>query len=85
MKQAEKVDSNSSLYSDTKQSQHFLNEKNVKVTKRAMLKVIQVLIYNIEILDSFNPELKLKDTESAIKSKLVELLTQLKGFKFVTT
>ena len=47
MKQAEKVDSNSSLYSDTKQSQHFLNEKNVKVTKRAMLKVIQVLIYTL--------------------------------------
>ena len=31
----------------------------------------------------FNPELQLKDTESAIKSKLIDLLTQLKGFKFV--
>ena len=31
------------------------------------------------------PELQLKDTESAIKSKLIELLTQLRGFKFVTT
>ena len=41
--------------------------------------------YNVEILNSFNPELQLKDTESAIKSKLIELLTQLKGFKFVTT
>ena len=40
-----------------------------------MLKAMQVLMYNIEILDSFNPELQLKDTESAIKSKLVELLT----------
>ena len=30
--------------------------------------------YNIEILNSFNPELQLKDTESAIKSKLIELL-----------
>ena len=27
----------------------------------------------------------MKDTESAIKSKLIELLTQLKGFKFVIT
>ena len=35
------------------------------------------------ILNSFNPELQL-DTESAIKSKLIKLLTQLKGFKFVT-
>ena len=33
----------------------------------------------------FNPELQLKDTESAIKSKLIDLLTQLKGFKFVKT
>ena len=36
----------------------------------------------VEILNSFNPELQLKDTESVIKSKLIELLTQLKGFKF---
>ena len=47
-----------------------------------LLKAMQVLV---EILDSFNPELQLKDTESAIKSRLIELLTQLKGFKFVTT
>ena len=41
--------------------------------------------YNVEILNSFILELQLKDIESAIKSKLIELLTQLKGFKFVTT
>ena len=35
-------------------------------------------------MNYFNPELQLKDTESAI-SKLKELLTQLGGFKFVTT
>ena len=40
----------------------------------------------MKILYSFNPELQLKDTESAIKGKLiVDLLAQLKGFKFVTT
>ena len=39
--------------------------------------------YNDEILNSFNHELQLKDTESAIESKLIDLLTQLKGFKFV--
>ena len=33
--------------------------------------------YNIEISNSFNTELQLKDTESAINSKLIELLTQL--------
>ena len=42
-------------------------------------------IYNVEFLNSFNPELQLKDTESAIKNKLIELLTWLKGFTFVTT
>ena len=41
--------------------------------------------YNVEILNSFNLELQLKDAESAIKSKLTHLLTQLKGFKFVAT
>ena len=45
---------------------------------------MQVLIM-LKILNSFHPELQLKDTKFAIKSKLIELLTQLKGFKFVTT
>ena len=49
-----------------------------------LLKVLQVLIM-LKILNSFNPELELKDTESTIKSKLIELLTQLKGFKFMIT
>ena len=35
--------------------------------------------YNVEILNSFNHILQLKDTESAIKSKSTELLTQLEG------
>ena len=37
------------------------------------------------MLNSFNPELQFKDTESAIKGKLMQLLTQLKDFKLVTT
>ena len=41
--------------------------------------------FNVEIINSFNPELQLEDTESAIKNNLIELLTQLKRFKFVTT
>ena len=44
---------------------------------------MQVLITLIFFF--FNLEIQLKDTESAIKSKVIELLTQLKGFKFVTT
>ena len=36
-------------------------------------------------MNSFNPELQLKDIESAIRNKLKDLLTKLKGFKFMTT
>ena len=43
---------------------------------------MQVLV--IEILNSFNPELQLKDTYSAIKNKLKKLLTELRGFKLLT-
>ena len=41
--------------------------------------------YDVETLDSFNSELQLKDTESAVKNKLIYLLSELKGFKFATT
>ena len=41
--------------------------------------------YDVEILNSFNPELLLKDTESAVKNKLKKLLTILSWFKFMTT
>ena len=40
---------------------------------------------NVKILDSSNSELQLKDTESAIKKKLIYLLSKLRGFKFVAT
>ena len=40
--------------------------------------------YNVEILNSINPGLQLKDIESTIKCKVIDLLAQLKGFKFVT-
>ena len=40
---------------------------------------------SVEILISYNPKLQLKDIESAIKRKLIELLPQLKSFKFVTS
>ena len=41
--------------------------------------------YNLEILNSFSPELQHKDTGSVINSKLLNLLTQLSGLRFVTT
>ena len=38
---------------------------------------MQVLIVS-KILNSFNPELQLKDTEYAIRNKLIDLMTKLK-------
>ena len=35
-------------------------------------------------MHSFNPELQLQDTAFSIRNKLIDLLTELKGFKFVT-
>ena len=62
-----------------------MNEKNIRLTKRVHAFKGYANSYNLKILSSFIPELQLKDTESAIKSKLMDLLTQLKGFKFMTT
>ena len=66
-------------------SKNFLNEKNVKVTKWKHAFKGFASSYNAEILNSFNPDLQVKDTDSAIKNKLIYLLFELKSFKFVTT
>ena len=62
-----------------------MNEKNTKTTKREHAFKGYANTYNVEILNSFNPELQLKVTESAIKSNLIKMLAQLKGFKFKAT
>ena len=62
-----------------------MNEKSIKIAKREHAFKGYASTYNVEILNSFNPELQLKDIESAIKSELIKLLSQLRGFKFVTT
>ena len=61
-----------------------MNEKNVKITKRSHVYKGYVSTYSVKILNFFNPELQLKDSESAIKNKLIDLMSQLKVFKFVT-
>ena len=40
---------------------------------------------NLYFVSLLNVELKLKDTESAIKDKLIDLLLELQGFQFLTT
>ena len=74
------------MYKDTKKiSEKCLNEKNTKTTKREHAFKGYANTYNVEILNSFKPELQLKDTDHAIKIKLIEWLTQLQGFEFVKT
>ena len=41
--------------------------------------------YSNEILYYFNAEIQPKDTESTINNELIDLLTELKGFKFVAS
>ena len=49
-----------------------------------LLQAIQVLI-NVKVLNSSNTKLQFKDTKSATKSNLIDIFSQLKGFKFATT
>ena len=62
-------------------SESFLNEKNIKITKRAHAFKSFASCYNAETLSSFNSELK--DTGSAIRSKPADSLPEIKSFKFV--
>ena len=59
------------LYIVIQKSQNFLNEENVRIKKRAHAFKGFASSYNVEILNSCNLQLQLKDTESAIKSKLI--------------
>ena len=68
-KTAEKVYSNSYLYSDTKKWKCF-KQKYVKVTKGAHSFKGYASTHDVEISNSFNSKLQLKDTEDAIKNKL---------------
>ena len=85
IRQAEKVSSSSSLYSDTQKSLNSLNKRNIKTAKQVHSFKDYASTYNAETLNSLNSELQLKDTESAFKSKVIQLMTQLRGFKLVTT
>ena len=69
LRQAEKVYSNSSLYSDTKKWKCF-KQKYVKVTKGAHSFKGYASTHDVEISNSFNSKIQLKDTEDAIKNKL---------------
>ena len=62
-----------------------MNEKTVKITKQVHALKGYVSSYNVEISKSINPEQQRKGTESATERKLKQLLSELRGFKLVTT
>ena len=62
-----------------------MNEQNVKITKQLYAYRGYASTYNVEISNLVNPELQVKDAESAIKNKLRNGLYELRVFKLVTT
>ena len=63
-----------------------MNEKNCKNKNKKGVDFYRLCkSYNVEILKIFTLELNLRDTESATKNNLLDLQTELKGFKFMTT
>ena len=57
-----------------------MDKKDAKITKRSHAYKGHASTYNVEILNFFNPEFQFKDTESAIKDKLTDLLPELRVF-----
>ena len=72
------------MYSETKVSEIFLDKTNPKITEWSHAVKGYASSYNVEIITSFNLKLKHRHTESIIKNKLIDLLTKLKRFKFLT-
>ena len=60
----EKVGSHSFLHSDTMKVKIFFQRKIIKITDREHSFKGYASTYNVEILNSFNPELQLKDTNA---------------------
>ena len=82
VKNTQRVGADSSLYSETK-TENILNKKNVKITKQSYACRGNASTFNVEILNYFNPELQLKGIEIVNRNKLIDLLSELRGFKIV--
>ena len=77
------------LISETTKPEFFFDgtkaTKNAKIAKRTYAFKNYAYSYNVVILNFFNPQLQFKNTESAIKNKLQNLLNKFRGSKFVIT
>lgn len=72
------------LYSETEHSEDFLNERSVKINKQLNNYRGYASAYNANFFNFFNSDLQLKDGESTIQKKLIDLLFLLRGFKLIT-
>ena len=61
-----------------------MNEKDAKIAKRSHAYKGYASTYSVKILNLVNPELQLKDIAYPIKNTLIDLLSELRAFKFVT-
>ena len=73
------------LYIMKQKIENILDEKHAKIMKQSHACKGYANTYSVEILNSFDRELQIKDTESGIKNKLIDLLSELRRFKFVKT
>ena len=79
---AEKI-SNSPLKSKTEKRENVFDKK-CKLAKRSHSYKRYASTCNVEILNSFHPELQVKHTEFAIENELIYQLSEVREFKFVT-
>ena len=56
----------------------FFKRNSLKIPKRIHAFKGFASSYNVEILNSFNPELQLKDSQSAVKNKLKKNIDWIK-------
>ena len=63
------------LYIVIQKRESFFNQKNVKITKQAHTLNVYPSSCNVRYLNSFNPEVQLKNTESETKSKLKNIIS----------
>ena len=57
----------------------------MKIIKRYHAYKVYASTYNVKLLNSFYPELQLEYTASTFRNKLENLLSELRGFKFMAT
>ena len=75
--------SNSPLKSKTEKRENVFDKK-CKIAKRSHSYKRYASTCNVEILNSFHPELQVKHTEFAIENELIYQLSEVREFKFVT-